>query len=221
MQCGASRSGSEKAAQRSPSPMGKKASASASEKATLVNSPDDAGRLASAKATGYIAASLSPPPTAQPHIKKNFKSSIGMMQGANQQIDFDDDDDNDSSIDSSLCSASQMSMSSYSTNSENVTRKLEQLAMKLEAVTASHRMLQFKAQTRLSTHGPQSRQYQLLIRKIEEKRLESVSVLHRIDFKRSKLDSEDNPTMPSSKKNGGKLLMMVDDRTDISFWHYR
>ena len=54
---GASRSGSEKAAKRSPSPMGKKASASASENATLVNSPDDAGRLASAKATGYNAAS--------------------------------------------------------------------------------------------------------------------------------------------------------------------
>ena len=168
MQSGASRSGSEKAAQRSPSPMGKKASASASENATLVNSPDDAGRLASAKATGYNAASLSPPSTAQSHIKKNLQSSIGMMPGANQQIDFDDDDDNESSIGSSLCSPSQMSMSSFSTNSDNTIRKLEQLVMKLEAVTASHRMLQFKAQTRLSTHGSQSRQYQLLIRRIED-----------------------------------------------------
>ena len=173
MQSGASRSGSEKAGNRSPSPMGKKVSVSASDNLTLVNSPDDAGRLASAKATGYTVASLSPPPTAQLHTKKNFKSSIGMMHGANQHIDFEDDDDDDSSIDSSLCSVSQMSMSSRSTNSDNPTRKLEQLAMKLEAISASHRMLQFKAQTRLSTHGSQSRQYQLLIRRIEEKRLES------------------------------------------------
>ena len=212
---GASRSGSE-SAQRSPTLKGKKASASASENATLVNSPDDAGRLASAKATGYNAASLSPPSTAQMHIKKNFQSSIGMIPGGHQQIDFDDDDGNESSIDSSLCSVSQMSMSSYSTNSGSTTRKLEQLAMKLEAVIASHRMLQFKAQTRLSTHGPVSRQYEHLTRKIEEKRLEIVSIQHRIDFRKSKIEAEDNPTMPSSKKNAGKLLVhMADDRTDI------
>ena len=196
---GASRSGSE-SAQRSPTLKGKMARASASENATLVNSPDDAGRLASAKATGYTTASLSPPSTAQLHIKKNFQSFIGMLPGAHQQIDFDDDDDNESSIESSLCSASQMSMSSYSTNSDNTTRKLEQLAMKLEAVIASHRMLQFKAQTRLSTHGAGSRQYEHFTRKIEEQRLEIVSIQQRIDYRKSQVEADENPTMPSSKK---------------------
>ena len=103
---GASRSASESVS-RSPGPKG--TLARGSENTTLVNSPDDAGRLASAKATGHTTMSLSPSSMSQLQmpVKKNLVSSIGVPLEAHQRIDFDDDDDDyKSSIESSLCSAS-------------------------------------------------------------------------------------------------------------------
>ena len=94
---GVSHSGSETAA-HSPTPMGKLAHAPFSDKTTLVNSPDDAGRLASAKATGNNTGSLSPLSVTPLHVKKNFQSSIGMLPGVHQNIDFDDDDGNESDL---------------------------------------------------------------------------------------------------------------------------
>ena len=181
---GASRSASDSVS-RSPGPKGKLARGS--ENTTLVNSPDDAGRLASAKATGHTTVSSSPSSMSklQMPVKKNLASSIGVHLKAHQRIDFDDDDDYESSIESSLCSASQMSMSAFSTNSDNPTCKVEQLNMKLEAVMSSHRMLPFKAQARLIKHGIGSSQYKHYMHTIEEKRLELISIEQRIEYKRS------------------------------------
>ena len=146
MRSGASRSGSETAA-HSPTPMGKSAHAPFSDKTTLVNSPDDAGRLASAKPTGNptgypSSSSITPLP-----IKKNFQSSIDVSRGISKNMDFDDDDSNDSELESSICSASQMSTSNHSSNSGNPTRRLEHLIMKLDALQSSHQLLQYKAQS--------------------------------------------------------------------------
>ena len=86
---GTSRSASESVSQ-SPAPAGKLARGS--ENPTLVNSPDDAGRLASAKATGHSTMGVSSSSMSQHQlpIKKNLASSIGMPLGAYRQ---DDDDD--------------------------------------------------------------------------------------------------------------------------------
>ena len=74
-------------------------------------------------------------------------------------MDFDEDD-YESSIESFLCSDSQMSLGAISSsNSDNITRRIEQLENKLEALASSHNMLQFKAQARLKTHGVESNQY--------------------------------------------------------------
>ena len=188
----------------SPTPQGKLARSS--DNTTLVNSPDDAGRLASAKATahttmGFSSSSLS---QLQMPVKKNHASSIDMSPGAHRQIGFDDDDDNESSFESSLRSESQMSISAFSSNSDNHTRTVEQLNMKLEAVMASHRMLQFKAKARLTSHGVESSQYKNYMQKIEEKKMEIISIKQRIEYKRSLAHAEHNPTMPSSMKNVGR-----------------
>ena len=121
---GASRSASDSVS-RSPGPKGKLARGS--ENTTLVNSPDDAGRLASAKATGHTTASLSPSSISKLKmpVKKNLASFIDVPIKAHQRIDYDDDDDGESSIESSLRSASQMSMSNLSTNSNNAILKID------------------------------------------------------------------------------------------------
>ena len=149
-------------------------------------------------------------------VKQNLASSIDVPIKAHQRIDYDDDDDGESSIESSLRSASQMSMSNFSKNSDNATLKIDQLNLKLDAVVASHQMLQYKAQTRLSTHGSESRQYEHYMRKIEGKRLEIVSISQRIEYKKAQIDADDNPTMPTSKKNAGRLFVLqADDRMEI------
>ena len=76
----------------SPAPKGKLARSS--DNTTLVNSPDDAGRLASAKATGHSAMGLSSSSLSQLQmpVKKNHASSIDMSLGAYRQIGFDDED---------------------------------------------------------------------------------------------------------------------------------
>ena len=212
---GASRSASE-SLPRSPGPKGKLARGS--ENTTLVNSPDDAGRLASAKATGHTTVSLSPSSISklQMPVKKNLASAIDMPLKAHQRIDLDDDDDYESSIESLLCSASQMSMSNFSTNSDNAILEIDQLNLKLDAVVASHQMLQYKAQTRLSTHGSESRQYEHYMRKIEGKRFKIVSISQRIEYKKAHINADDNPTMPTSKKNAGRLFVLqADDRMEI------
>ena len=95
-----------------------------SENTTLVNSPNDAGRLASAKTiihhtAGLLSASLS---QLQLPVKKNHNSSIDGQFGAHQaEMDLDEDD-YESSIESSLCSASQMSLSAISSsNSDKIS----------------------------------------------------------------------------------------------------
>ena len=95
---------------------------------------------ASAKATGHPTGSLSPSSTCKllMPVKKNHAFSMDVPIKFNQRIDFDDDEGYESSIESSFCSASQMSVSNVSTNSDNITRKSEQLSMKLDAVVASH-----------------------------------------------------------------------------------
>ena len=147
-------------------------------------------------------------------VKNNHASSIDMSLGAYPQIGFDDED-NESSIESSLRSASQMSMSAFSSNSNNPIRKIDHLNMKLEAVMSSHRMLQFKAQARLTTHGVDSSQYKNYVQKIEEKRMEIISINQRIEYKRSLMNAEYNPTMPSSKNSACQLLHLADDRMQI------
>ena len=141
---GTSRSASESVS-CSPAPKGKLARNS--DNIILVNFPDDAGRLVSAKATGHTTMGFSSSSLSQLQMpaKKNHASSIDKSPGAYRQIGFDDED-NESSIESSLRSESQMSMSAFSSNSDNPIRKIDQLSMKLEAIMASHRMLQFKAQ---------------------------------------------------------------------------
>ena len=166
----------------SPAPKGELARSS--DNTTLVNSPDDAGRLASAKATAHTTMVFSSSSLSQPQmpVKKNHASSIDMSPGAHRQIGFDDDD-NESSFESSLRSESQMSMSAFSSNSDNHIRRIQQLNMKLEAVMASHRMLQFKAKERLTSHGVESSQYKNYMQKIEEKKMEIISIKQRIEYK--------------------------------------
>ena len=132
-----------------------------SDNPTRVNSPDDAGRLASAKtiihhAMGLSSSSLS---QLQAPVKKNHRSSIDQPLGSYQTEMDVDEDEYESSIESSLHSASQMSLSAFSSNSSNMTRRIEQLDKKLEALTSLHQMLQFKAQARLKTHGVEARHY--------------------------------------------------------------
>ena len=190
-----------------------------SDNPTLVYSPDDAGRLASAKTTvnhtmGLSSSSLS---QLQAPVKKNFRSSIDKQVGAyraERDMDFEQDD-YESSIESSLRSASLMSFSAFSCESNNTIRRIEQLDKKLEAVTSSHEMLRFKAQARLKTHGVGSSQYKNYSQTIEEKRMEIVSITQRIEYKRSLLHAEDNPTTHSSKTVACHLLHLRDDRADI------
>ena len=105
MKSGTSRSASESVS-CSPAPAGKLARSS--DNTTLVNSPDDAGRLASAKATGHPTMGLSSSSLSQfqAPVKKNFASSIDISLGAYRQNGFDEED-NESSIESSLRCASQ------------------------------------------------------------------------------------------------------------------
>ena len=81
MKSGTSRSASESVS-CSPAPMGKLARSS--DNTTLVNSPDDAGRLASAKATGHPTMGLSSSSLSQLQmpVKKNHASSIDISLGA-------------------------------------------------------------------------------------------------------------------------------------------
>ena len=76
-------------------------------------------------------------------------------------------------------------------------------------------MLQFKAQARLKTHGVESSHYTNYLQRIEEKRMEIISIHQIITYTRCLLNAEDNPTMHSSRKVTGQLLCMTDDRTDI------
>ena len=188
-----------------------------SDNTTLVSSPDDAGRLASAKTIVHHTMPLSSSSLSQLRlpVKRNHKSSIDRQSGAHQaEMDFDEDD-YESSIESSLRSASQMSFSVFSCESDNIIRRIEQLDKKLEAVTSSHEMLRFKAQARLKTHGVGSSQYKNYSQTIEEKRMEIVSITQRIEYKRSLLHAEDNPTTHSSKTVACHLLHLRDDRADI------
>ena len=80
--------------------------------------------------------------------------------------------------------------------------------MKLEAVMSSHRMLQFKAQARLTTHGVDSSQYKNYVQKIEEKRMEIISIKQGADYKISLTDAEENPTMHYSKKKRRSVIAL-------------
>ena len=91
-----------------------------------------------------------------------------------------DEHEYESSIESSLHSASQMSLSAFSSNSDNTIRRIEQLDKKLDALTSSHNMLQFKAQASLKTHGAESSHYINYLQRIEEKRMEIISINQRI-----------------------------------------
>ena len=73
-------------------------------------------------------------------------------------------------------------------------------------------MLQFKAKSRLKTHGVESSQYNNYLQNIEKKRMEIVSISQIIAYKKSLLESDDNPTSNASKKVTGQLLCMTDDR---------
>ena len=90
-----------------------------------------------------------------------------------------------------------MSMSAFSSNSDNSICKIDQLNKKLEAVMSSHRMLQFKANTSFTTHGVESSQYKNYVQKIEEKRMEIISISQIIEYKRFLFHADDNPTMLS------------------------
>ena len=202
---------------RSRSPAIKGSQARRSDNTTLVNSPDDARQLASAKTTSHHPQDLSSASLSQRQlpVKKNHRSSIDKGLGDyKSELDFDEEE-YESSIESCLCSASQMSLSAFSSDSDNTTRRIEQLGKKLVALTSSHNMSQFNAQARLETHGIDSSQYNNYLQRIEEKRMEMISVNQRIAYKRSLLDADDNPTMNASKKVSGQLLLMKDDRTDI------
>ena len=180
-----------------------------SDNTTLVNFPDDAGRLASAKSIihhtmGLSSSSLS---KLQLLVKKNHRSSIDKQHGAYQtEVEFDEDE-YESSIESSLRSASQMSLSAISSNSDRINRRIERLDKKLEALTSSHEMWQFKAQSRLKTHGVDSSQYTHYLQRIEEKRMEIISISQRVTYKRCLLDAEDNAIMHSSKKITGQFIV--------------
>ena len=152
-------------------------------------------------------------------VKKNHASSIDMSPGAHRQIGLDGDD-NESSFESSLRSESQMSMSAFSSNSDSHIRKIEQLNMKLEAVMASHGILQFKAKARLTSHGFESSQYKNCMQNIEEKKMEIISIKQRIEYNRSLVHAEDNPVMHSSKTNVGRLLHLAGGRIGNSIWHH-
>ena len=129
-------------------------------------------------------------------------------------MDFDQDE-YESSIESSLRSALQMSFSVLNCESDNTICRIEQLDKDLEAVTSSHKLLRFKAQARLKTHGADSSQYRSYLQRIEEKRMEIVGISQKFEYKRSLLHAEDNATTPYSKKVAGQLLRMTDDRTDL------
>ena len=142
------------------SPAIKASHARRSDNYTLVNSPDYAGQLASAKITfqhtqGFRVASLKLRLSSSSLFKlrfatkKNHWYSIGNELGAHQgEMDFDEDE-YESSIESSFCSGTQMSLSAISSNSNNMICRIEQLGKKLEALISSHQMLQFKAKSRL------------------------------------------------------------------------
>ena len=101
-----------------------------SDNPTLVNSPDDAGRLASAKTIIHHTMGLSSSflSQLQAPVKKNHRSSIDKHLGAYQtEVDMDfGQDEYESSIESSLRSASQMSLSAFSCESDNTIRRIEQ-----------------------------------------------------------------------------------------------
>ena len=62
----------------------------------------------------------------------------------------ENDDEYENSIESSLCSESQMSLSVVSShNSDNTVRRIEQLTMKLESLKPSYLHFEFKAKSRL------------------------------------------------------------------------
>ena len=129
----------------SRSPAIKGSQARRSDNTTLVNSPDDAGQLASAKTSIHHTMGLSSSSLSQLQlpVKKSHRSSIDKQLGAYQtEMEFDEDE-YESSIESSLDSASQMSWSALSSNSDNMARRIEQLDKKLEALTSSHQMVQF------------------------------------------------------------------------------
>ena len=97
---------------------------------TFVKSSDDAGRLASAKTATHHTVGLSSSSLSQLQapVKKNHRSSIDKQLGAYQtEVDMDSDQDEyESSIESSLRSASQMSLSAFSCESDNTIRRIEQ-----------------------------------------------------------------------------------------------
>ena len=119
----------------SGSPAIKSSLARRSDNSTFVNSPDDAGQLASAKTTFQHAQGLSSSSLSQLRcpVTKNHRSSIGNESGVRVgEMDFDEDE-RESSVESSLCSASQMSLGAISSNSDNIIRRIEQFGAELEA----------------------------------------------------------------------------------------
>ena len=113
----------------SRSPAIKGSQARRSDNTTLVNAPDDAGQLAPAKITLRHPRDLSSSSLTQLQlpVKKNHRSSIDKGLGAYQtEMEFDEDG-YESSIESSLHSASQMSLSAFSSNSDNTIHQIEQL----------------------------------------------------------------------------------------------
>ena len=111
--------------------------------------------------------------------------------------DMDNEDAGyEGSIDSSFCSESQVCLGAVRSNSDNIIRRIEQLNMKLETLKSSYAELEFKARASLTTFGADSDQYRSYLRKIEEKKLEIVSINHRIVYKKSLLESDDNTMNP-------------------------
>ena len=75
--------------------------------------------------------------------------------------------------------------------------------MKLEALKPSYVELEFNAKARLTKFGVDSDQYRSYLQKIEAKKLEIVSINHRMMYKKRMLESDDNPMMNPSEKVAG------------------
>ena len=161
--------------------------------ATL-NSPDDAGRLASAKTTLHQSSGLQSslvPKFRSP--KNNHKFTMGKKAGMFLDDMDNEDAEYESLIELSLCSESQMSLSAVSSNSESIVRRLERLSMKLEALKSSYLDLEFKAKLTFKKYGFDSDQYISYFQNIEKKKFEIVSINQISAYNKSLLDPEDNP----------------------------
>ena len=110
-----------------------------------------------------------------------------MRKKAEAELDDMDnkDEEYEKSIDSSFCSESQMSLSAVSSNSDSIIHRIGQLNMKLEALKSSYAELEFKVKARVTKLGIDSDQYRSFLQKIEEKKLEIVSINQIIMYKKS------------------------------------